>query len=76
MKSFIDESLKDEIIREFSNLKDDKKFEGLQFETDEYLEWEDFKEFIKFILTTNFDLNMKDSDDIYDYSNKFGENNS
>lgn len=76
MKSFIDESLKDEIIREFSNLKDDKKFDGLQFETDEYLEWEDFKEFIKFILTTNFDLNMKDSDDIYDYSNKFGENNS
>ena len=78
MGSFIDENLREEIKKEFLKLNDPKKYDELQFETNDYLKWDKFKQAIKLILTRRIDeyiSNPKNIEELYAYSIKFKKSN-
>ena len=63
LNSYIDENMRDEIKREYEKLTDEKNYAGAMAEIDSYLQWEEFREAIRIILTGNIDryiINLED----------------
>ena len=76
LNSYIDENMRDEIKREYEKLTDEKNYAGAMAEIDSYLQWEEFREAIRIILTGNIDryiINLEDIKKMYAYSLRFGE---
>lgn len=74
MESFMDKSLIDEIREEgleISNPNND-----IEFETDAYLEWEDFKDIIGLILKDRSIYDRFEADTIFEYSMEIRNNNN
>ena len=79
MESFIDETLREDIKKEFLNLKDEKNYKGMFHETDNFQSWDKFKDSIRLMLTRNIDEIISNKDDIerlYSYTMAFKKNNS
>lgn len=78
MSSFIDDELREEIKNEFSDLRDEKRYGELKYETADYLKWDKFKDAMRIILTKNIEIYVSNPDNIkelFAYSTKFKENN-
>ena len=78
MESFIDENLRKDIKKEFSKVKDVPKYDELQYETSNTLDWEGFSNAIKLMLTGNlkdFENNPQDMEKLNVYAVKFRKNN-
>ena len=77
MESFIDEDLIDDIRNEASNIDyPDKKH--IKYETDESVEWNEFREIIYMMLDckANKKNNIEFSETVFEYSRKIEENNA
>lgn len=78
ISTFIDESLREEIKEEYDKLNDPKNYGEALHEIDRFLQWDEFRECLKEMLTRNLDKQITDFDAIrkmYAYSFKFSQNN-
>ena len=73
MESFLNENLIKEIRKE--GLEIDYPNNDVTFETDEYLEWDDFKEAIGLILVRKTNYTIEEAEVIFEYSAEFKKNN-
>ena len=73
MESFIDESLIQEIRN--AGLNVDYPHNDIGFETDEYLEWDDFRDTVELILKDRADYNKFEAETIVEYSLQIRKNN-
>lgn len=78
LNSFIDDDLREDIKKEFSNINDNPRYSELQFETSEVYDWQRFSRAINLILTRNledFTTNPNDIERLNEYKIKFRKNN-
>jgi predicted secreted protein len=73
MESFIDENLIKEIRKEGSKINYPNN--DLKFETDEYLEWDDFKDTLGLIFKNKTNYTIEEAETIFEYSVEIKENN-
>ena len=73
MESFINENLIKEIRKE--GFKINYHNNDFKFETDEYLEWDDFKDTLGLIFKNKTNCDMEEAETIFEYSAKIKENN-
>ena len=73
MESFLNENLIKEIRKEGSKI--DYPNNDITFETDEYLEWDDFKDAIGLILEHKTNYSIEEAEIIFEYSSEFKKNN-
>ena len=73
MESFINENLIKEIRKEGSKINYPNN--DLKLETDEYLEWDDFKDTLGLIFKNKTNYTIEDAETIFEYSVEIKENN-
>lgn len=73
IESFLNENLIKEIRKE--GLEIDYPNNDITFETDEYLEWDDFKDAIGLILEHKTNYTIEEAEIIFEYSVEFKKNN-
>ena len=72
--TYIDEEMREEIMEEFHNFSEPKKYDDVLFETDKYLSWDEFYIAVKVMVTDKLDEYITNYDDIkkiYAYSLMF-----
>ena len=74
MESFITENLIEEIRKEGLNIN--YPHNDIKFETDEYLEWDDFKDTIELMLKNKANYDKIEAETIFEYSLEIKKNNS